>query len=320
MTAESKDLIPFPAATVRPAVIAVDFSSLERDIDQHLAQYSGVVVTKETIPGARALAAELNKTLKIIEDKRKELKREAMVPIDAFDKEMRRLIDKIFAGRASIASQVMAFDEERRKKAIHEVTIKIREYAAELADRFKLEPSFRQGLELDQFCQPSSLTAGGELTQAAVMAIELYVAKTKVAQDRKHERIQMIDAANAEHSLEPPLTERDFGVVISLPGDQWAREFARVISVRTKIREAAEKAAKESAEKASVEKPAQHSTEVPVEQPGIVPRVGEDGKIECLVCASFKIRVKPGVQHKAIISAVRAGLERAGFSNIIDIG
>lgn len=99
-----------------PGVVELNFDELERGLDAKLAEYTGAVFTEETKDIAKGEVASLRKLKKSFDDARKNVKKEWMKPYDDFEKQMKKLIEKIDGPITLIDSQIKDFEEKRRSE------------------------------------------------------------------------------------------------------------------------------------------------------------------------------------------------------------
>ncbi len=95
---------------------------LKAELAERMQEYSTVVYGADQIKEAKADRAKLNKFLKALEDKRKEVKKQVMEPYDKFEAQMKELTGLVSAAIASIDGQVKGYEEqqqEEKKTAMH---------------------------------------------------------------------------------------------------------------------------------------------------------------------------------------------------------
>ena len=82
-----------------------------------------VLLTEEDFDNARERCAKLNKMIKFIEDKRKEVKKEYNRPYDVFEKATKEVVEVLSSAREHQWSQVIKAEEEvkeQKKQCLHE--------------------------------------------------------------------------------------------------------------------------------------------------------------------------------------------------------
>ena len=81
-----------------------------------LSEYNGAVYTPDTVKNAKADRAELNKLAKALDDERKRVKALYSAPYEAFEKEVKSIVNQIAECSAEIDKQVKAFEEAEKQK------------------------------------------------------------------------------------------------------------------------------------------------------------------------------------------------------------
>lgn len=102
--------------TALPKTIDFNFEAQKAWLEERLSYYNNLAVTEDTIKDAKADRAQLNKLREAMDTRRKEIKREWMVPYNAFEakvKELTALIDKPVA---AIDGQLANYEEIRREE------------------------------------------------------------------------------------------------------------------------------------------------------------------------------------------------------------
>ena len=115
---------------------------VEASIRQKLAEYTQVVITKDSIQDGKELLADIRKEKKSLDDERKAIKKAWMKPYEAFEARAKKIIDLYDEPVKLINSQLEAYEEDRKAakrndiKKIYEFVVKEN---AELADWLPLE-------------------------------------------------------------------------------------------------------------------------------------------------------------------------------------
>lgn len=91
-----------------------NFKDLKTEITTKIEEYKGLVYTDEQIKEAKADRAKLNKLIDALEGKRKEIKRQVMIPYIEFEKQEKELVTIINAAVTGIDGQVKAYEERQR--------------------------------------------------------------------------------------------------------------------------------------------------------------------------------------------------------------
>lgn len=106
------ELIAFVEKT---GIIKFDNTELKVELKNALEKYRNLVYSDETIKEAKADRAKLNNLTKAIDDKRKEIKKLYVEPLDEFEKKIKELTALIAAPCAEIDGQVKRFEEAQKE-------------------------------------------------------------------------------------------------------------------------------------------------------------------------------------------------------------
>lgn len=115
-------------------VIKTNFEDVKRQLAEEVGQYENVVFTEETKTDAKKTVADLRKLRKSIDDSRKEVKKQWMVPYERFEAEVKGLLGMVDKPINSINGQVEAFEQERIKVRKAEIEGIYAEEIGELKD------------------------------------------------------------------------------------------------------------------------------------------------------------------------------------------
>lgn len=112
-------------ATVnKKGIIESNLKDVEKQLNEKLAVYQGIIVTEDTITQSKKDVTEIRKIRASIDDARKDLKKEWMKPFEQFEAECKKLIELCDKPIDEINSQVKAFDEKRiaeKQAHLHEL-------------------------------------------------------------------------------------------------------------------------------------------------------------------------------------------------------
>lgn len=106
-----------------PQAIEFNFEELKAEITAKSALYANMVYTDETIKEAKADKAALNKFIKALEDKRKEVKKECLQPYEAFEKQMKELVAIINEPVRLIDGQVKTYEEKVKAEKLEKIKV-----------------------------------------------------------------------------------------------------------------------------------------------------------------------------------------------------
>ena len=104
-----------------PNVIQFNFAELKEEITAKAELYKNMVYTEDTIKEAKADKATLNKFIKVLEDKRKDVKKQCLQPYEDFEKQIKELVAIVNEPVQLIDSQVKAYDEKRKAEKLEQI-------------------------------------------------------------------------------------------------------------------------------------------------------------------------------------------------------
>lgn len=104
-----------------PKVIQFNFAELKEEITAKAELYKNMVYTEDTIKEAKADKATLNKFIKVLEDNRKDVKKQCLQPYEDFEKQIKELVAIVNEPVQLIDSQVKAYDEKRKAEKLEQI-------------------------------------------------------------------------------------------------------------------------------------------------------------------------------------------------------
>lgn len=93
-----------------------NFEELKKEITEKAEMYGSLVYTDENIKEAKVDRAKINKFIKVLEDKRKDVKKMMLEPYTQFESQVKELVSIIGEANDNIASQVKAYTEKLREE------------------------------------------------------------------------------------------------------------------------------------------------------------------------------------------------------------
>ena len=112
-------ITPSPDGFVK--VIDFNHEEIKAEIAEKVAYYKTLVYTDDQIKDAKADRAELNKMVKSLEDKRKEIKALCLAPYDKFEKQMKDLVAVVNEPIAIIDEQIKAYEAEKKAQKSEQI-------------------------------------------------------------------------------------------------------------------------------------------------------------------------------------------------------
>lgn len=94
---------------------------IKKEMQAKVATYKSIVYDDDQIKEAKADRAELNKMIKALEDKRKEIKKQCLEPYESFEKQMKELVAIIQEPVELIDRQVNKYESELKVKKLQKI-------------------------------------------------------------------------------------------------------------------------------------------------------------------------------------------------------
>lgn len=104
-----------------PKVIEFNFDELKKEIMEKAELYKNMVYTDDTIKEAKADKATLNKFIKVLEDKRKDVKKECLQPYEEFEKQIKELVAIVDEPVKLIDQQVKNYEEKKKADKLEKI-------------------------------------------------------------------------------------------------------------------------------------------------------------------------------------------------------
>ena len=101
---------------ITPAVYDFNFQELETALEKMLKDYTSLVVTEETLKGAKNAKSELASLRIRLEEFRKETKKKGEAATKEFEKNCNKLTDLVKKAEAPLFESIDVFDEKEREK------------------------------------------------------------------------------------------------------------------------------------------------------------------------------------------------------------
>lgn len=238
-----------------PATLAINFDELRAHLSKELERYD-VLVTEETLPGAKKLATELNQTAKTIDEKRKEAVAAVSEPIRKFDDQMKSLVTMCKEGRQKLLDQIQTFEDETRERA----RLLLAEYRDEMWEKHSVRPEFRKA-EFADLVMLTAVTKGGNLASKHANDLESRVLADKSLQDRTGRRLLELENASFRAGLSAPLTRDHVAGFLMADDSEYSAELDRILQAEVRREEEAQRRMREKLEREQLEKAAREQAE-----------------------------------------------------------
>lgn len=123
-----------------PNAIVFNFEELKAELSEKIKPYETLAVTEDDLKSAKSDRAALNKLKKALNDKKVEVKKEYISPLESFEKQVKELVEIIDKGVNNIDTQVKDFEKK-------EVDEKLKEIASFYVEEF---PDYYEVLKLEK--------------------------------------------------------------------------------------------------------------------------------------------------------------------------
>ena len=101
--------------------LAINYDQLKKQLDRSLKIYDTFEVTEDNIPISKTERANLNKLVKVIDDKRKELKKEFLKPYELVEKQCNELKGMIDGVVGKIDTGIKSFENKVKEEKYNEI-------------------------------------------------------------------------------------------------------------------------------------------------------------------------------------------------------
>ncbi|MDP4546527.1 DUF1351 domain-containing protein [Marinobacter sp. MDS2] len=322
-----------------PALVEVNFDELKATLSLELKKYEGILVTADTVKGAKKLATELNATKAAISKRRKEEVAKASAPVKAFDAQMKELETMVETGRQALLAQAKVFDDETRALAVE----LLQAHRAERWADKGVRPEFQRA-ECDHLALVTAVTGTGKLAAGARTKLDALVDEDKRLQDQTDMRLLKLENESYKAGLSAPLNRGHVehflfdeetayaGKLAALMASELDREQVAQQRMREKMAreqearqaEVVTKAPQESAATVVEQINSEDSEQYVASQGGetlepsapaaSAPR--DAGRVPVTVACTFALEVSASVTDEAIQAELRRVLEAAGITTL----
>lgn len=182
-----------------------NFEEAKKTLTGMLEEYKNLVVTEESLDSCKKDVTKLNKLETSINNRKKEVKKEASVEIVQFENGCKELMKMVSDVKDSLKKGTLEFEERRRE----EKKAKVLDFISDAITKYELNNKYSTQIGvLDKYLNVST-------TLKSIKAdIEEKAQLLKEAQDREAQNkeliLNQIKATNEMLELNSPLTENDF--------------------------------------------------------------------------------------------------------------
>lgn len=214
--------IQFSVSYTPSKIIIENEDQLEGLVNKVIEHYGSFVFSDSNILEAKEARAQLNKIVKTMEDRRKEIKNEFTKPLDDFERVMKHYVGQVKEISTDIGQGLTKYEEEQKAIRLE----KIQSEMAKLAELFNVEANV---IEVhSNWLTKASFTAKGEVRPKVV--------------DEIKDKIKII-AMERERVAADKATITDYAEIAGLDPYAWANMIDQgwsVADIREKIKVAVE--------------------------------------------------------------------------------
>lgn len=267
---------------------------IRKQVQMMMSAYTDVVYTDDTMKAAKDDRATLNKFKKVIEDRRKEVKKKCMEPYEQFEKEVKEITALIDKPIVMIDSQIKEYEEKQKAEKKSQIQAA---YDESIGD-------FENDLPFERVFDARYLNATFSLSKAMSEVIEkIEKFKTDIA---------TIDSLDSKHKLNVrDVYVRTLDLSQAMAEDRRLRELEERLEADRRAKEEAERKRQEAeaakreeaerqraeAERIALEKKQQSQTPAPTTE--------ENSEVEQSQPVSEMGRAIAGIEHQAFAQAVQ---------------
>lgn len=157
---------------------------LAKSVDNLVSLYSSFVFTDDNIPEAKAAKTFLNKVRKILDDQRKEVKKNYNEPLKSFESSIKSYVEKIDQVKNNIDVGIKDFDERERQKREEVLKTTITDMAPNyeiLVEELEVDPSWTNKTNFTKKGEVNSKTVKIIADKMGFIALE----KRRIEGDKK---------------------------------------------------------------------------------------------------------------------------------------
>lgn len=319
-----------PNIAATPAKVEFDFQTYEAQLKEYIADYN-LVVTNDTVAGAKKAATELNKLSTSIGKALREHEKEIEAPAKELGGYRKTLVELIQEGRKSILDQVEVFEQAKLDKARELLLVHLNE-CREVHG--VTEEFYGKGIE--DLVRITAVNADStKLIKAARDAVEALVVQESNVQKTVEMRLNSIELESHRAGLATPITRSHVNAFLLASDQEWQSHLASIIQSEVERERNAREAAEQRAEQQRIETEAKHKAEIErveretaskaqaeaeakvrAEQPVHEPVKQAEGAADKVVrvMAYFDVTVPDHVDAQAVARRVEDRLAEAGVA------
>lgn len=267
---------------------------IRKQVQMMMSAYTDVVYTEDTMKAAKDDRATLNKFKKVIEDRRKEVKKKCMEPYEQFEKEVKEITALIDKPIVMIDSQIKEYEEKQKAEKKSQIQAA---YDESIGD-------FGKDLPFERVFDTRYLNATFSLSKAMSEVIEkIEKFKTDIA---------TIDSLDSKHKLNVrDVYVRTLDLSQAMAEDRRLRELEECLEADRKAKEEAERKRQEAeaAKREEAERQRAEAERIAAEQKAAAKAQPESEPEQMTQPVSEMGRAIASIEHQAFSQAVQAAPE-----------
>ncbi|RDL44331.1 hypothetical protein DN730_07960 [Marinomonas piezotolerans] len=225
-----------------PAKVEFNIEELRTKVRKALEPYD-IVVTADTLKGAKELMADLNKKAKSIKDVFKGAAKEATAQVDEQGEQVAALVEEIIESRTKLKAQVEKFETERKAEAYEKLVAA----QNQLWESEGIQDEFRRA-DVGKLVTLTCLTAKGALTSGTMTKLKDLVAGDKGLQTQTEHRLLMLENESYKAGLKAVLTRDHVEAFLFSDQETYQQRLSAMLSSELRRQEATEEATRQQYE------------------------------------------------------------------------
>jgi len=289
-------------ATVTPGKIDINIDEVKKEVEAEVAKYN-LVVTEDSVKGAKEVAAKLNKVAASIDERRKEIVKEASQYITDADTSMKELVTICKEGRQKIVDQVTVFEDKERER----IKVILQECLDDLFEDYGVNDEFRL-TKVGGFVKLTAITGTSAVAAATLREMTNEVRSNRALQDRTDMRLSQLESKCFRAGLDSPLTKAHVSGVLMSDDEAYDAEVERLIAAEIDRKAEAEVIKEEQTKSVTTSKKKYKA-----------PPKAKVGRKNWYIAATFNIETSDNMTAAKIEANLREKLLAAGVKVDVDI-
>ena len=104
-----------------PQKLEFNYEEIKQEVTEKVALYKNLVYTDDQIKEAKADRAKLNNFVKVLEDKRKDIKKQCLQPYEDFERQIKEIVSVVNEPIALIDKQIKEADRIKKEEKLEKI-------------------------------------------------------------------------------------------------------------------------------------------------------------------------------------------------------